>query len=400
MAKAADKRNGNPGDVRVMSVADFCDLDSLDEKVDHMVENRNEIAIHNMEYILQHHNIPQAYMCNVNLEGTPQPPQMAAYKKKGRDIPFRVIARIGMAYGYTPEQMYGQLLDQTDTRSHSVGQRPPRPLDEYMKYIGTYHLAYFITDAKLGANKRTTARALSYGMLSVYAGNAVDGIPTLRAAAFFNCTEAERDMLIRSIRKAEGQGGGRSVRSCYEKMATAPHPDSHEMTRMKCFYEGEVILSERVTEITLHQVKGSDVVHIELHNRAAISSQGSMYKGGLATMMSTSRGEEHMPCVQAVVLSKRGFDNIAKEELADRLFLEPPRIDLQEETKAIVAYMKALFPGEDADNPLSQLAEADKTFILESYIEKKLTEVIKRNVLGYYKISTAMDSDIYKAVCR
>ena len=107
-----------------------------------------------------------------------------------------------------------------------------------------------------------------------------------------------------------------------------------------------------------------------------------------------------MPCVQAVILSKRGFENIAREELANCLFLEPPRINLQEETKAIVAYMKALFPGDDADNPLSQLAEADKTFILESYIEKKLTEVIKRNVLGYYKISTAMDSDIYKAVCR
>lgn len=117
-------------------------------------------------------------------------------------------------------------------------------------------------------------------------------------------------------------------------------------------------------------------------------------------MMSTSRGEEHMPCVQAMILSKRGFANVAKEELANRLFLEPPKINLMDETKAIVAYMKALFPSENVDSPLSLLGDADKTSILESYIEKRLTEVIKRNVLGYYKISTEMDSDIYKAVCR
>lgn len=107
-----------------------------------------------------------------------------------------------------------------------------------------------------------------------------------------------------------------------------------------------------------------------------------------------------MPCIQAVILSKRGFENIAKEELANMLFLEPPKVDLREETKAIISYMKALFPSEDNDNPLSHLAESDKAFILESYIEKKLTEVIKRNVLGYYKVSTEMDSDIYKTVCR
>lgn len=400
MAKTTDRRNNTPSEVRVKSNADFYHLETLDARVDAMVENRNEIVIHNIEYILQQKNIAQAHMCNVDLEGSPQPPQMAAYKKVGKDIPFRTIARIAMAYGYTPEQLCGQLLDQTGGRGYAIDKLPPRPYDEYMKYIGTYHMAYFDNDAKLGGNKRTTARALSYGMLSIYPGSAVDGIPTLHLVAFTNCTDEERDALVRTTRNAEAQGGGRGVRTCYEKIATVQNPGTNEMPRMKCFYEGELTLTERIAEITMRQVKGSDVVHIDLHNRAAISSEGSLYKGGLATMMSTSRGEEHMPCVQAMILSKRGFANVAKEELANRLFLEPPKINLMDETKAIVAYMKALFPSENTDSPLSMLSDADKTSILESYIEKKLTEVIKRNVLGYYKISTTMDSDIYKAVCR
>lgn len=400
MAKANDRRNSNPSEVRVKSNADFFNLETLDARVDAMVENRNEIVIHNIEYILQQKNIAQAHMCNVDLEGSPQPPQMAAYKKAGKDIPFRTIARIAVAYGYTPEQLCGQLLDQTGGRGYAIDKLPPRPYDEYMKYIGTYHMTYFDNDAKLGGNKRTTARALSFGMLSIYPGSAVDGIPTLHVVAFTNCTDEERDTLSRCVKNAEAQGGGRGVRTCYEKVATARKDGSHEMPRMKCFYEGELTLTERVAEITMRQVKGSDVVHINLHNRAANSSEGSLYKGGLATMMSTSRGEEHMPCVQAMILSKRGFANVAKEELANRLFLEPPKINLMDETKSIVAYMKALFPSENTDSPLSMLSDADKTSILESYIEKRLTEIIKRNVLGYYKISTEMDSDIYKAVCR
>lgn len=400
MEKGNKKRNQNPSEVRVMSNADLFDVASLDKRVDKIVENRNEIVIHNIAYILQKNNIAQAHMCNVDLEGTPQPPQLAAYKQPGRDIPFRTVARIAVAYGYTPEQMYGQLLDQTGGRNPVTDKPAPRPYDEYKKYLGTYHMAYFGTDAKLGGNKRTTARALSYGVLSIYLGSAVDGVPTLHAVAFTNCTEAERDKIIRTTRNAEAQGGGRGVRTCYENVATVRKEGSHEMPRMKCLYEGELTLTERIAGITLRQIKGSDTVHIDLHNRAANSSEGSEYRGGLATMMSTSRGEEHMPCVQAVILSKRGFDSVAKEELANLLFLEPPKINLKEETKAIVAYMKALFPNEDTDNPLSQLADADKAYILESYIEKKLTEVIKRNVLGYYKVSTAMDSDAYKAVCR
>ena len=107
-----------------------------------------------------------------------------------------------------------------------------------------------------------------------------------------------------------------------------------------------------------------------------------------------------MPCVQAAILSRRGFTGVAREELAQLLFLEPPEVELRDETRAIVAYMKALFPSDGADTPLSQMPDDDRTFMLESYIEKKLTEVIRRNVLGYYKISTEMDSAIYKAVCR
>lgn len=400
MAKKDDRRNSRPDEVRVKGHADFLHLETLDEKVDEMVENRNEIFIHNLEYILQQKNMTQAAMCEEKLGNTPLSPQITGYKKKGKDIPYRTIARIATAFEYTPEQMTGQLLDQAGGRGYAVDKIPSRPSDEYKKYYGTYHMAYFGNDAQLGNNKRSTARALRFGLLTVYPGNAVDGIPTLHVAAFTNCTDEERETLVNCTRNAESQGGGRAYRACYEKVATAHQGDNREMPRLKCFYEGELKLNERMAEITMRQVKGVDEVHIRLHNRAANSSEGSEYKGGLAAMLSNSRGEEHMPCVQSVILSKRGFAGVAKEELANRLFMESPQINIQDEIKSIVTYMKALYPSEETENPLSQLSEADKAFMLETYIEKKLTDVVKRNVVGYYKISTAMDSVIYKALCR
>lgn len=398
MSNATDRRNAVPDEGRVKSVEDFYNEETLDDKVQAMAENRYDTVIRNVEYLLRKRGISQAEMCNLYLEGSPQPPQMTAYKKVGKDIPYRVIVRIGMAFGYTPEQLTGQLLELSDGRGQAVDKLPPRPYDEYMKYVGTYHMAYFETDATLGDNRRTAARDLAGGLLTIYPGNAVDGVPTLHVIAYSSCDDSEREQLLRTLANAERQESARGIRSCYSKIAAQEDASGH--SRMKFLYEGDLILTERSAEITMRQVKGSDIVHIALHNQAANSSEGSPYRGGIGTMMSTSRGEQHMPCVQAVILSKKGFGNTAKEELANALFLEPPTVNLKNEASQIIAYTKALFTSEDSDNPLSYLSAADKEYMLHVFMEKKINEVIKRNFLRYYKVSSAMDSAIYKNICR
>jgi len=393
MSDTRGKRNSKPSEVRVKSIADFEKL-GLNEKVDSIVENRNEIVIHNLEYILRRENISQAAMCQEILENSPLPSQISVFKKTGVDIPFRTVARIAAAYNYTPEQIYGQLLDQTDGLSHASKKLPPRPEDEYRKYIGTYHLAYFKTDRKPGNNNRTTTRSLSYGLLTVYPGITIDGIPQLCVSAYTSFTDqAERDTLLRYIRSAEASGNSRNIKACYEKIA------SEQSHRMKYLYEGNLTLTDEISEITMAQARGNDVIHIHFLNRAAHSSDGSMYKGGLGAMLSTSRGAEHQPCLQSAILSKRGFDNLAKEAVAEALRIGPVNFDLQDGVRSIVTYAKALFPGNDAETPLSALADKDKEYMLASYIEKIVTEAIRSNVLSYFKISTEMDSLVYKTFC-
>ena len=400
MGEMTERRNAPGTECRVKSVEDFEHEGSLDAKVKAMLENRHEIVIRNVEYLIRKEESSQAELCAKKLEGSPGTQQMTSYKKVGKDIPYWVITRVAMSFGYTPEQFSGQLLEKSGGQGQVAGKLPLRPKSEYPKYIGTYHLAYFKTDAALGDNRRSAARDLANGMLTVYPGDAVDGIPTLHVIAFFNCTDQEADRLARTVSNAERQQSNRGIHTCYKKVATPENDLEGDSSRMKCLYEGDLILTERCAEITLRQITGSDTVHITLHNQAANSSEGSIYKGGLGIMMSVSRGEEHMPCTQAIILSRKGFANTAKEELADSLFLEPPEVKLENETRDIISYVKALFPPEDSDNPLAHISASDKEFMLNDYIERKIKDVIKRNYLRCYKVSSVMDSAVYKKHCR
>ena len=133
MSSESRWRNAANENFTVKGVEDFRDEVNLDARVQAMMENRYEIVIRNVEYLLRKHGISPAEMCSKYLGNTPQPPQMTAYKKEGRDIPYRVIVRIGMAFGYTPEQLSGQLLELSEGGGQAGGGVSPRPYAEHMK---------------------------------------------------------------------------------------------------------------------------------------------------------------------------------------------------------------------------------------------------------------------------
>lgn len=402
MAKKQQPKNDrrNVGPIRVKSVADFAEFATLSERCNEMVENRCEIFIHNVQYLCRKNNIAQHHLCEVELDGMLNPAQLSVYGRKGREIPFRVMALVASAFNLTVEKMCGELLDEATPEGERRPALSQRSVEECNKYPGVYEMAYFDTGKPLGQNDSTTSDSLAKGLLTIYPGNAVNGVPTLRVAALVNCTDSEMEALKKALKTEQDKPGVSDFRSCYLRVASAQKTDDGEMPRMKCFYEGTVELTERMAEITMRQSRGNDIVHLLMHNRAATSSGGKTYRGGLATMMSVSRGSEHMPCIQSVILSKKGFDLKAKEELANWLYLCPPEINVKESVKAIVSYMKFLFSTSEIDTSYAGFSEADKTYCLESFAEKKLTDALRHNLLSYYKVSTAMDSDIYRALCR
>lgn len=181
-----------------------------------------------------------------------------------------------------------------------------------------------------------------------------------------------------------------------------------------CDLFGNLYLDEKAMDPFVEQLYGKFTT---VYNRAANSSDGKPYRGGLATMMSSSRGQEHMPCIQSALLMrgktvkvartstsetttipKCGLDIIQPELLASKLYLAPPEIGLGPEIEKIVAYMRFLFSKDDKNDPIADLSDSDKKFCLETFVEKQLTESLRRNILSYYKLSLQMDSEVYTLI--
>lgn len=401
------------GQVKILQPEDLAKYSGLSEKKNALVENRCEVFMHNVRYLCQLHGISQAELCNQKLEGLISSPQLTGYKNRGRDIPLWVMALVASAFDLTVEELCGQLLDEHAALAETSDRPAGRSLAEYEKYVGTYDLAYFDSSRPLGQNTSPTERALNKAVMTIYATYNAIGTASFHVAAIFNCTEEERAAAANAMEGLNLARDGSMVGKRYENAVMLPGPSAKPEARLKCLYEGDIDLTERMVELTLHQVHGSDVAHLFLHNRAATSSEGKAYRGGLATMMSISRGAEHMPCIQAAMmlrstytemseyakgkrLPKSQFDFYAPEMVAPKIYLAPPKIELHEEIGDIVNYMKSLFMQNGDTGTLASLSEEDKEFCLEAFAEKKLTETVRRNILGYYKVSIQMDTDIYQ----
>lgn len=400
------------GPVTVLKTEDLVKLDTLEERTNALLENRYEIFMHNVTFLCKKHGISQAKLCTDKLNNLIQPPQLTSYKKYGKDIPLSAIAMVASAFNLTIEEICGQILEECGQNSDGDSAEQGRSREEYEKYLGLYDVAYFDTSKPLGANFLPTANSLSNALLVVYEECNALGIASFHVAALMNCTDEERDKVAGLIERLNLKNAGKAVYDCCESVVS-----NTNASRAKCLYKGNIYLTEQMVEITLHQVKGSNVIHLLAHNRAAGSSEGKNYKGGLTTMLSVSRGAEHMPCIQAALLMsgthtevwdennkprtcpKNRLRYFPEEQLAHKLYMAPPAIEFDQETKEIVAFMRLLF-SEGEHSALTALSDEDKRCCLENFAERKLTNALKRNILSYYKISVQMDSDVYRMICQ
>lgn len=392
----ADQEIRDIKNVKLYNVSDFAESSSpagrgratLAERTSKMVENRCTVFLHNLDYLKKLDNINQNQLCAEKLEGLLSPPQLTGYRRVGHDIPYRTMALIASAYNLAVEDMCGQLFGEGDSA-------PELPnFDQYKKYIGTYEICYFDISKGLGRNRAITPDALQYGIMTIYSEATSINSTQYHVSALFSCTGTEKEIIRSCLSSEDLSHNAAFVRETYRKAAES----DEENDRTKYLYTGGITLSDRMMELNLSQVKGSDVVHALAHNRASNSSDGKMYCGGLLSLMSVSRGQEHMPCIQSAILSRYGFDNLAKEEIAEKLYLEPPSFDIRQEISDIVFYMRTLFSSQDAQSALSLLSDEDKKFCLESFVEKKLTDVLRRNSLSHYKIPIVMDGEVYEMI--
>ena len=272
-----------------------------------------------------------------------------------------------------------------------IDTRTNRPHEEYDLYLGTYEGLYFDTSRPIGEDDRPTPSAFSHVILTIYKsvsrehGPQALGKTIYKVAAIFNCP---------SEMAQRGVSGG------FDSTATDNYIEEYYASLSQDYphiYWGELTLTDQFAYIDVKQTKSRDIVHIILHNKAAIASpRKKHYVGGLGIMASSARGAERMPCAQQILLSRYSLGAIADEELAELLYLSMPKLSLHESALDIISWVKGLYLSEEQQSPLQQLNEEQKAAAVEVQLNRIIMEQMRKNAFRYRKISSSQDSELYR----
>lgn len=150
-------------------------------------------------------------------------------------------------------------------------------------------------------------------------------------------------------------------------------------------YEGECEISASQLFIKLKSF--NDNTLIILNNPPS----NKVYIGGLGTVNSVSRGREHSPCIQFILIS-RNILNLSEGEIYNLLALDIPNVNLHFESEKLVDLFKNLYL---ANNTLE---EYQKKKIFENSLENAFSNSIEANVFRYAKVTGREDDYFYNII--
>ncbi len=119
------------------------------------------------------------------------------------------------------------------------------------------------------------------------------------------------------------------------------------------------------------------------------------YLGGLGTANSVSRGREHMPCVQFVLLSRKIL-KISDGEIYNLLALGVSDINVEIEAEQLINLFKNLYINNA--NLKDDLSAIQKRKIVENSLNNLVADLIDANMFRFAKVSNMEDDDYYRII--
>ena len=239
------------------------------------------------------------------------------------------------------------------------------------KFCGTFMMYFYDSSEYKGKVSSFSKNTLRYAVISFIRQNKSDRL-TAVANFFKERVEAE-----------EFKGKVEVVEDVNAKMRL------HEKSSQ--FYLGK--LQSTISQIFIYLKSDllNDQSLIILNNPPS----NKQYIGGLGTSNSVSRGREHMPCVQFVLVSKSTL-NIPDGEVYNMLSLGVSDINVETEADKLLNLFKNLYI--NSANLSEELSEFQKKKIFEDSLCKILEDLIDANMFRFAKISNREDDDYYRLI--
>ena len=270
------------------------------------------------------------------------------------------------------KQAYGINIDDFLFKPLSSTEKQEVLQEDYERFVGNYMIYHYDTSAYKGRISNFAKNTLNYGVISIYE----DGDNGLIAKSLFITNRREAEKTLRKLNEFKTK---QELVEFYEEQE-------------KYKYEGSFVYSNTQLFMYLVNHEKNDRSLTILNNPPSVKE----YIGGIGTINSVSRGREHMPCIQHVLIT-RNILPMPDGEIYNLLALDEPDINLSVETDELIKLFKTLYSDNELANSLS---EENKRLLIQDSLSNMMSESLEANAFRFAKVSSVDDDKYYRIIKR
>ena len=242
----------------------------------------------------------------------------------------------------------------------------------YDKFIGNYIAYYYNNSSYKGEVHTNIKNTLSYGVISILKSKELNSQVSVYATFVKDRVEATK--LLHELNRAKD----------IDKIADL-------YSDLKYSYRGNIFSNELTVAIELIDKDNYDFSYILLNNPPSKTE----YIGGIGTVNSVSKGREHNPCAQYIIISKKVIEK-PDGELYNCLKLDDYTVKLDDSIEDIVALFKRLYV--DKNEISLELSETQKLAIIQNKLDYHFYDILESNAFRFAKVSNKEDDAVFKLI--
>ena len=241
----------------------------------------------------------------------------------------------------------------------------------YRKFFGNYIVYYYNSSAYKGKVGSYNYDILTFGVISIIDDKDISSPKGTLASGIFMLTRMDAEKYLKVLDSFNGDVD--KIKSFYSSFQNS--------------YFGN--LEQNTTQLFISLKNNNDQCLIILNNPPS----SKKYRGGLGTVNSISRGREHVPCVQYILLSNVPF-KVPDGEIYNILSLGVSDINIKNETKELIELIKNLY----LTSKPTGLSEYQQRKIVEDSIENIVQNAVDANLFRFAKVSNMEDDQYYRLI--
>lgn len=295
------------------------------------------------------------------------------YMVKGKEMSLKFLIGICSIPALEP---YNLTLDKLmDAKYQEKEQKCVERLPYLDDYCGAY-VAYFIDCSQTDMSTASRYNGLRYGIIYIYEKK--DTFKRFKLDVYAQFFKPEEKRLASKLYADINRG-----------LLNDDSTVSSHFTHSDC-YNGDAIVSSEHIFISLNCEQYRDIALVILH--APKKKSGTAYIGGMGCLCSITRGYQHMPTAQKMLLSN-DFLNVSDDNIAELLYTQSIPRTFIHEAGQLVEFYKGLH--DNKDDLINYLSDADKRMLLEGRLKLIIEDCLRNIALSDISVSIDEDARVY-----